>query len=464
MLIRNADIWQFGLGDVRIENGRIARIGSLTAYPQERQIDAQGGALLPGLWDHHIHLAGEAAARQSVEVGPPAVCDEASLAAALQRPGTGWIRGIGYHESVAGMLVRAQIDAMVPDRPVRIQHRSGRMWFFNSAALDLLLSQAEPSPQLEKVNGRWTGRLFDDDAWVRLAGRGSPPAFDAVSRDLVHFGIIGVTDMSANNEATSAAHFASEQARGALVQKVVMAGQLDLQSACLGPNLALGPAKLHLHEWQLPSTDETVGFIRAAHLVNRAVAVHCTTEVELVYALAILREAGVLAGDRIEHAGIASNILIADIAELGLCVVSQPHFIAERGDHYLRDVAPSDHHTLYRLGAFKAAGVILAAGSDAPYGGSDPWASMRAAVSRQTASGRVMGQEEGLCPDDALRLFLADPVNLGQQRTIAVGAPADLCLLDRPWSQSRDRLKAADVRLTFIAGSIVYDRIDQPPC
>ena len=34
-----------------------------------------------------------------------------------------WLRGTGYHESVAGELDRHALDRWVPARPVRVQHR-----------------------------------------------------------------------------------------------------------------------------------------------------------------------------------------------------------------------------------------------------------------------------------------------------------------------------------------------------
>jgi predicted amidohydrolase YtcJ len=88
---------------------------------------------------------------------------------------------------------------------------------------------------------------------------------------------------------------------------------------------------------------------------------------------------------------------------------------------------------------------------------------MRAAVARRTESGAVIGRDEALTPEAALALYLADPLDLRQQRSLAVGAPADLCLLDRPWTQARDRLRAQDVAMTWIAGSVVHDHVDQTP-
>ncbi|MBB5686737.1 amidohydrolase family protein [Sphingobium boeckii] len=463
MLIRNAEIWRQGIADIRIASGSIAEIGHLSPLDGEDVRDAHGGLLLPGLHDHHIHMAALAVAKASVPCGPPDVTDEAGLARALAQPGAAWLRGIGYHESVAGMPDVALLDRLAPHRPIRIQHRSGRMWFLNSLALDRLLESAAPPAGLEREGGRWTGRLFDEDRWLREALGSSPPAFAAIGAELAAMGVTGITDMSPANDAIMAAHFAREQASGHLPQLTVLAGTLALADAGFSNTLRLGPAKLHLHENALPDFDETAGFLSAAHAQDRATAIHCTTETELVFALAALEAAGPRPGDRIEHAGVAPDTLVEEMARMAVQVVTQPHFIAERGDHYLRDVEPRDHALLYRLGALRRAGLTVAAGSDAPYGTHDPWAAMRAAITRRTGAGVVVGLDEALTPEAALALYLGDPLDLTVERRIAPGAPAHLCLLDRTWAAARTRLRAEDVRLTFIAGSIVHDRVDQSP-
>lgn len=459
MLIRNAEVWQHGIADVRIDAGRIATVGPLRPIEGELVIEANGGALLPGLHDHHIHLAALAAKAASVACGPPDVEDEAALAATIDRPGEGWLRGIGYHESVAGMLDTAMLDRLAPHRPVRLQHRSGRMWFLNSRALDELLGCAAPPPGLDRA----TGRLFDEDIWLRAVLGSQPPELGETSTRLAAMGVTGLTDMTPANDPATVAYFSAEQAAGRLVQKAVLAGTLALADATFDARLALGSAKLHLHEAAFPDLDETITFARAAHDQGRGVAVHCTTEAELVFALAVIDAAGPLGGDRIEHAGIAPDALIAEMARMKLWAVSQPHFIAERGDRYARDVEPRDAPALYRLRAFLNAGVTLAGGSDAPFGDADPWASMAAAVSRTTRSGQVLGAEEALTPEEALTLFLADALDLTRERQIEPGADADLCLLDRNWAAERIRLSAIDVRLTIIDGNVVHNRIDQPP-
>ena len=462
VLIRNAEVWDGGAGDVRIKDGAIAAVGQLVSEPGETVIDAAGSLLLPGLHDHHIHLAGLAARGMSVKCGPPDVTTPAALAERLSAPGSGWLRGIGYHESVMGLPDALELDRMLASRPLRIQHRSGRMWLLNSLALEQLLARRKPPPGLERVAGQFTGRLFDEDQWLQAALGSSPPVLAAVSAELAGYGVTGVTDMSPRNDPAMAAHFTAQIAGGSLRQRLMLAGSLALAQAEAGP-WQLGPAKLHLHEADLPDFAEAAAFIAAAHRQNRAVAIHCTSEVEIVFALAALEEAGPHPGDRIEHASIADAGHIARIAAHGISVCVQPHFVADRGDRYLRDVEHRLHAHLYPLASLQAAGVALSGGSDAPFVSADPWHAMRAAVSRQTHDGAVVGSQEALSPETALRLYLADPADFAKQRRIVPGAPADLVLLDRAWVSARERLASTDVRAVWIAGQRIDNSVDESP-
>ena len=458
MLIRGAQVHGHGLADVRLAGGRVAALGQLAPQDGEPVIEAKGTALLPGLHDHHVHLAGLAARRASVWCGPPEVQDGDQLAVRLQQPGTGWLRGIGYHESVMGLPDAEALDRLVPDRPLRMQHRGGRMWLLNSRALDDLLARAAPPPGLERKDGRFTGHLFDEDAWLRSALGSTMPDFAMLAGELAALGVTGITDMTPQNEAHAAQHFAQQRQAGALLQTAHLAGSLALAEAPC-EDWTLGPVKLHLHEAALPDFDETLALVRAAHAQDRGIAVHCTTEVELVFTLALLEDAGAHPRDRIEHASIADPDHIARIAKLGLPVCVQPHFIAERGDTYLAEVERVHHANLYRLASLADAGISLCGGSDAPFGLVDPWAAMRAAVLRRAPSGQVIGAGEALSPEAAIALWLADPANPRRARRIEPGVAADLVLLDRPWQAARESLSSGLVSRVWIGGNLVH----QPP-
>lgn len=458
LLIRRAALSGEGLHDVRIERGKISQIGHLPALDGEALLDAGGGVLLPGLHDHHIHVAALAASLVSVRCGPPEVTDLDAFAACLDKPGSDWLRATGYHESVAGMLDAAALDRIVPDRPVRVQHRSGRMWFINSAGLEKLLAHSAPPAGLERAGDRYTGRLFDEDAWLKRALRSKPPSFLQVGNLLARAGVTGLTDMSPANDPLMARHFAAEMASRALPQQVLLAGDLSLSEDDMKGPMQLGPAKLHLHEAHLPPLEEATAFVRRAHDRGRFVAVHCATEVELIYALAAIDDAGAELGDRIEHASVTPDLALAEVSRLRLAVAAQPQFVHERGDHYRADMDQSTWPHLYRLRAFLDAQVSLAGGSDAPFASPDPWAAMAAAVSRRTREGALIGESEALTPEQALDLYLVEPGDFRRRRRVALGTQADLCLLDRPWSQARAALSAAYVSACFIRGELVFDR------
>ena len=82
LLIRNAEIAGDAPRDLRAREGRIAEIGAGLAAGAGKPLDAAGGALLPGLHDHHLHLLALAAAERSVRCGPPELRDREALARA----------------------------------------------------------------------------------------------------------------------------------------------------------------------------------------------------------------------------------------------------------------------------------------------------------------------------------------------------------------------------------------------
>ena len=442
LLIANAEVDGVGTVDVRCRDGVVAELApNLPPATAETRLDARGGALLPGLHDHHIHLLALAAASRSVPCGPPQVADKAALRDALrQAPGNGWIRGVGYHESVAGLLDRRTLDQLQAKRPVRIQHRSGKMWFLNGPALRALGMDAA------------NGQLFRGDAQLRRRLPADPQLRDAVadvSALLASYGVTGVTDATPDNN-PQALRFL--QAAG-LGQRLYAMGD---------ESLAAGPLKIMLDDAALPRLPELRDRIARAHRAHRPVAVHCVTRTELVFALAAIDDAGAAPGDRIEHAAVADDDALRLLRDIGdgrerITVVTQPNFIAERGDAYRADVPAKDLPWLYRGRGFLDADIPLGGGTDAPFGKPDPWRAMRAAVHRRIDAGTVLGAEETLTPERALALFTTpaqDPG--GAPRKVEAGATADLCLLNAPWRRIRTRLVAEDVAATVIGGRLLW--------
>lgn len=458
MLIRGAEV-NLTRCDLRIVNGRIAAMAScLPRIAGERVVDAGGGAVVPGLRDHHLHLYGLAAAAESLSCGPP--LDEQRLADALIAAATGtagWIRGVGYHESVAGEIDREWLDAHVRDVPVRIQHRSGRLWILNSCAIDRLSAGGDAAWPFETRDGRPTGRLYDADGWLRERQPAQRPELTAISRGLARRGVVGVTDASHSNDLTDYRAFGEARRTGSLLQDVVAFGTQALDSAPVKEGLRAGCLKIHLHDNDLPDPDQMKRWVAAGCASGRGVAVHCVTIADLVITLSAFADVGVSAGCRIEHGALIPPDVIEWIAELGVTVVTQPHFIHDRGDTYRRDIDVAEQPWLYRAGSLLGAGIRVAAGSDAPYGEPDPWHSMQSAVDRRTADGSSLGEMEAVTPEQALALY-ASPLDAPGTGPlpIHVGAAADLCLLDRSWAAARRGLGDVNVMMTLKAGEPIW--------
>jgi len=437
MLIRQATLLDGRTVDVRVGE-RIEAVAAsaapeegLVAGPGEGVLYANGGAVLPGLHDHHVHVRAAAAALDSFAVGPPGVTTKAQLTQLLSNaaPGPdGWIRAIGYHESVAGELDRAALDAMVPGIPVRIQHRSGALWILNSEALGRVGLADHPDGRLRSADRGWSEAALRRESDLAELGR-----------RITAYGVAGVTDATpdlyaADVDALLAAHRSGE----------------------FRPRLRfLSPGKKILAEDRL-DLDELTGWIAAHHADDRPVAVHCVTAAQLVVTIAALRAAGGHPLDRIEHAAVVPDDNLADLADLGVTVVTQPNFIAERGDHYLADVPAAEHAQLWRVAGLVKAGVPVALSTDMPFGHGDPWTAMRAAVYRTTPRGAVLNAGESVSAREALTMFLGDAGRPGQARTVAVGQPGDLCVLSEPPETALAELDAGMVAATIVGGELVY--------
>jgi predicted amidohydrolase YtcJ len=454
--------------DVVVRDGHVAAIRP-PGQPVVAGVDVvegHGAALIPGLHDHHLHLAATAADRVSVRVGPDDVTDAAGMALALRvaadRLGPGrWLRATGYHEQVAGDLDRDGLDRMVGDRPTRVQHRTGAMWILNSAAVTAARLDGAGESGIERdADGRPTGRVFGADAWLR--GRVGPTEgvdLAAVGAELAGYGVTGVTDATPTESIDDLRWLADAVERGDLPQLVVVTGGAALAEMDPPDRLELGPVKLVVADHALPSVDDLGRAIARAHATGRAVAVHCVTHLATVVALAAWDEAGSRPGDRIEHGSVVTPEVAALIAGHGLTVVTQPSFVFERGDEYQRDVDPIDRPWLYRCRGLEEAGVAVGGSTDAPYGSLDPWRAMAAAVTRRTRSGASIGPDEAVSPARALALFLgpADRPG-GPPAQVEVGATADLCLLDAPLADVLAQLDARHVRLTLRRGDAIFER------
>ncbi|OPX06579.1 amidohydrolase family protein [Mycobacterium sp. AT1] len=444
MLIVNATLLDGTVTDLRVGQVIEAVRVRLDPRPDEVVLDAGRGTVLPGIHDHHVHLRSAATALGSVVVGPPDVQSEFEFRRALAAASVGadgWIRAIGYHDSVAGPLNRKSLDLLSPPVPVRVQHRSGASWTFNSVGLakagltnlaDGRLHRAAPSP--------------DPGPFGEAASLG------ALSTALASRGVTGVTDATPGYGTPDIQSLSAASLSGEFRPRLHVMAPPGVDAV---PGSSLGPAKRILDDVDL-DLDELCRWIGQCHDAGKPTAVHSVTAAQLVVTIAALRETGVHPRDRIEHGAVIPDDCIADLAELGATVVTQPNFIAERGDQYIVDVPAGEHHQLWRVASLRRAGVPVALSTDMPFGHGDPWATMRAAVTRRTRQGVVLGAEERVSPIEALTMFLGRPDDPASPRIVATGQAGDLCVLRVPPDEALARLDSTDVIATIVGGEQIW--------
>ncbi len=433
MLIQRATLLGGGSADIRVEEQIVAVEPRLAPLPGEQVYDADGGTVIPGLHDHHVHLHSAAASLASIRVGPAEVHTRADLAHALagaEVGSDGWVRAVGYHEAVAGPLDRTVLDEVSPPVPVRVQHRSGVLWTLNSAGLARVGLADHPDGRLRSADHSWSDTLQRNECGL-----------EQISARLSSYGVTGVTDATPGLDVDDVVRLMEAHRRSELHQRVH----------------CLAPGKRILHDTDLDLAELTA-WIAERHGYDAPVAVHCVTAAQLVITVAALRSAGRHPHDRIEHAAVVPDDCVADIVDVRATVVTQPNFVAERGEQYLDDVPAAEHHELWRVATLVAAEIPVALSTDMPFGHDDPWKAMRAAVFRTTGGGGVLGADECVSARDALTMFFGAADTPAVPRRIAPGQPGDLCVLAAPPPVVLTELDASLVAATVLAGEVVFDR------
>ena len=188
-------------------------------------VQGDGGALLPGLHDHHLNLLDAATRSSSVACGTGSVSTLDDLSRALRAaPGVGWVRGADYDESVAGRLDRHVLDVLLPDRP-----RLGAP----TATATTRSSTAAPSPSCATSSATRPPSSATSGA-CRPVGCGvttststvsSParrPTLTRFGRILAGHGITGVTDATPFLDAAATGALSDAAARGALPRTILL--------------------------------------------------------------------------------------------------------------------------------------------------------------------------------------------------------------------------------------------------
>ena len=229
VIIANAEVVTMDVAHPRAEavaiaNGRVTAVGSLREIqplggPDTRWIDADGGTVLPGFVDPHLHLIGYASHLTSIDLS--SARSIAEMAAVLRhhspdRRASGasqpWIAGVGYDEwrfRERRHPNRHDMDAAIEDAPVRVRHRSGHASVLNTRALSevgIAMDTEEPrggTIDRDVATGQPSGLLIDMESFLAERIPQVPPSeLDKGIREasalLLRWGVTAIEDASPN--------------------------------------------------------------------------------------------------------------------------------------------------------------------------------------------------------------------------------------------------------------------------
>ncbi len=500
------------------------------APPSAQAINLAGRVLMPGIIDSHFHLLMGARWRYGAQLDSARTVDALQALVhdfAAAHPDHEWITGRGWqYAAFQGMPIhRRLLDAVVPDRPVCLTAFDGHTAWVNTRALERagILRAAPPLEFGEVVmdaDGA-TGELREPPAMnlVRSLIPPVPPDAEAallraVLRECAAFGITSVHNM--DGDADSLAAYRAFDQRGELTVRVYVpllvepGTHPDALEAWAHDTAALhrahhtsasamvrtGLIKLFADgvieartAWLLePYTgsasrgmlnfDEAAFFqlIARADALGQQVAVHAVGDAAVRLALDAFAHARAVNGardsrHRVEHVELLHPDDVPRFAALGALASMQPlhaEFGIDDSNPWQQAIGPArwDRGFLWRdlLGA----GAPLAFGSDWPVVTMNPFAGIRAALTRPTI--RVNGgwtRDQRLSLEITLRGYTSAGAYFEfaerEKGMLAPGALADLVVLDSDLfaiaAEAPHQLDAVRSALTIVNGCVVHDAL-----
>lgn len=478
--------------------------------PVDYRLDGQGQVLIPGMIDAHVHVMDIGFAALTLDLSGTTSLEDALAkikAFAEENPGRPWLLGRGWNQEKWGLgrfPTAAELDAIVPDRPVWLERADNHANWANSIAINTAgVTAKTPDPAggriIRDAKGNPAG-VFIDNA-IALVGKVVPAprpedrdlAFAAAQDVLLAKGVTAVADMGTKPADWTTFRRAGDEGR-LQVRIMSYADSVDTLELMAGPGptawlyddkLRMGGIKLFLDgalgsrgaSLKEPYADEhgTRGLpllspSQLRNLMSRAAmdnfqtAVHAigdAANAEVLGAVEELSES--YKGDRrwrIEHAQIIDPADIARMGQHGVIASMQP--LHQTSDRLMAEarLGPGRLEGAYPWRSVLKVGGRLAFGSDAPVEPADPWAGMAAAISRTDAAGEPFGgwfPQETVSREQAFAGFTADAAYAGFAEgrfgRLIPGERADFLLVDRdPLLASPEELRQTRVRQVWIGG------------
>jgi predicted amidohydrolase YtcJ len=509
---------------VAVRDGRVSWIGpadeaEAQTGPETQILDLEGRTVLPGFQDAHLHPAegGLSALRCDLHgADSREACLESIARYSAEHPELDWIVGTGWSidSFEGGTPSRADLDAVVPDRPAFFDNRDGHDGWVNTVALAAAgITGETPDPPGGRIarleSGEPQGTLHEDARFI-VMDLLPPTTHEEWERAILgaqraHHAL-GITAwQEASVEAETLAAYRSLAERGELTMRVEgnllwnrergddqLEELVELRSVGSVGRLRIRGAKIFAdgvlenftgallepyvgtdnYGISLVSREDLKRIVTLLDARDFQVHMHTIGDRAVRDALDAVQAAQEANGRRdmrhhLAHLQLVHPDDLPRFAELGVAANVSPYWACRSG--YVEEltepfIGPERSARMYPFGSLLRAGARLAFGSDWTVSTANPLLQIEVAVTRIAPDTRWLEPllpEEGLDLPTALTTFTAGSayVNFleGETGTLEPSKSADLVVLDRDvLDPGAGPIGDASVVLTLLAGEAVY--------
>jgi len=514
-----------------VVDGRIAAVGPDAAVgrwigPRTRVVDLRDRTATPGFGDAHVHPVTSGLDRLRCDLtGARGLTAYLAIIAAYagSHPDEAWIRGSGWSmaDFPGGIPDRADLDRIVPDRPVYLESRDGHTGWLNSVALARAgITATTPDPRDGRIErdaaGRAVGTL-QEGARVPVYDVLPADTDEALAAALRHaqaeLHALGITHwQDAQVEPASDVAYTTMAERGELSARVVGAlgwdetrgdeqieELVERRAATARPRYAPTSVKLfadgilenftgavlepYLDRHGRATSNRGDSLIEPATFASAVtrldalgfqVHVHAIGDGAVRDALDAIEVARRANGTRdtrpqIAHLQLVHPDDLGRFRTLGVVADVQAYWAVledQMEELTIPFVGPERAGRMYPIGSLLRAGATIAMGSDWSVSTADPLLQMEVAVERVSDEHR--GRRPAFLPaeriglDDALAGFTLGSAwanHLDDEvGSIEIGKSADLAVLDRDlFDRGAGAIGEARVIATFIDGKAVFE-------
>ena len=499
---------------VAVRNGRILGVGSddevrRLVGPDTETVELAGAVVLPGLIDSHFHVVSLGHTTCATLLYDAQSIDEiidGLRRSAGQSSGPILGRGGNFHESslTEGRLPTAHdLDLVSDERPVMITDVNKTI--VNSVVLEGIDTSDIP-PGGEVLRDRSGGPLgvflYSAKQMTPLAAQGAAIVADISTEEAIvrglesaaRMGLTGVVDPG--EDLNTIASFRSLEAEGRLPIRVAIMPRgvspdrlraAGIASGLREGRLTFGPIKLAYDLWVMhrtallydPYIGDPHGFgttrISALELqdqVNGAlqagwpVGIHATGDHGIDVAASAI-EAGLKEARRppgrchLIHVYFPTEKAQDIASRYDIAIAAQPTFIRTWGES-LRDIVGDQRAERFKpLRMLLDWGLVVGGGADSPVTWHSPWLGIYAAATRKTEGGRILGEDERITVEEALRCYTGGSAAVvGEEDlrgSIEPGKLADLTVVDRDVVViDPEEIPGTKTLSTVVGGEIVF--------